>query len=327
MTEEHRVRNKWKWGLYGLGAAAIIGLSSTALYSTVSASASATVYAQAETAETEAADAAVAAPRHERLFALGEEHSALLAQALGISEAELEAAQTEVRNAAIDQAVENGRITQEEADQLKAGEIGEARHGRGRGLMPFGWLGGALMEASADHEEALAAALDITLEELQAAKAEIPALRLAEAVEAGEITQEEADLIAARMALHGYMQELEQSAYEESVADAVAAGVITQEQADQILSEGDRGFFGRGRFGLGEFGRGRFGHGNFGPGGFDPNGFGWGMEGGERGWRFGGPQGGPEGGRFGWPGRDHSPENASPESSSAPPIEIPASDL
>lgn len=311
MTE----RNKWKWGLFGLGAAAIIGLSSTTLY--------ASVYAQTETAQTETRDETpfTAVSRQEKFFALGGDHRALLAQALDISEAELEAAMTEVHNAALDQAVEDGKITQEQADQVKAGELGErwrsahpglmGRRMMGVGPMALGPLSFGWRDAGDEHEEALAAALGITMEELQAAKAEVPALLLADAVAAGKITQEEADLISARMALRDYMQEIEQSAYEDGVAEAVAAGVITQEQADQLLSEGDGSFLGWGRFGRGSFG---------------PR-----LGGGHRGWhhdwhrggRFGGPKNGLHEDWFSLPGGDQSPESELPENSSAPRFELP----
>jgi hypothetical protein len=150
-----------------------------------------------------------------------------------------------------------------------------------------------------DNSALLAEALGISEEELQAAKAEVQNRLLAEAVAAGEITQEEADLMAARLALQEYLRDRMQTAYEQAVAQAVADGVITQAQADQILSEEGAGFFGPRMGGGRPFGR----HGH-----------------------------GPDGGFFGRPGRGQAPndaplppENATPESSNAP--VIPSNDI
>jgi hypothetical protein len=198
-----KLGNKWLMGLLIVGATAIVGVSATAVY-----------------AQTDTPDQAPLT-QEQRLFR-GEDHSALLAEVLGISEEELQAAKTEVQN----------RL-------------------------------------------------------------------LAEAVAAGKITQEEADLMKARLALHEYLRDRMQSAYDQAVAQAVADGVITQAQADQILSEGGPGFFGPRMGGGRPFGR----HG-----------------------------GGPDGGLFGHPGRGHAPndqpvdpESAMPESSDAP--VIPSDDI
>jgi polyhydroxyalkanoate synthesis regulator phasin len=224
-------------GLLSLSAAAIVGVSATA------------VYAQSATP-----DQAPLAGQHR--LGRGEEHSALLAEVLGISQEELQAAVTTARNAAIDQAVADGRITQEQADQMKAQE-----DGRGMG---WGRLG-----KGGDHDAELAEALGITLEELQAAKAEVQNRVLDEAVAAGEITQEEADLMQARQALQEYLRDRLQTVYETAVAQAVTDGVIIQAQADQILSEEGRAFFGP-RLGGGRHGRhgGPAGGRNFGLGHF-----------------------------------------------------------
>jgi len=145
-------------------------------------------------------------------------------------------------------------------------------HGRGG---PNGW--------GADMDKYLADALGITVEELQAARQKAEAAALADAVKNGDLTQEQADLIAARNALKAYinpealmarvlgmteaelqaarqsgktMQDLAtekgltqdqvktamDEAFKAAVAQAVTDGVITQAQADQISSEG----FGRG---------------------------------------------------------------------------------
>lgn len=182
---------------------------------------------------------------------MGEEQSTYLAAALGITVEELQAAQDSVRTAAIDQAVADGILTQEQADQLKAGE--QVR-------VPFMGRGGA---AQIDHEALLAEALGITVEELEAAKVEARAAAVAQAVADGEITQEQADLMAARQAFGSYQQAQTQAAYAAALQAAVTAGSITQAQADLLLANMQTGF-GRG---MGDFGHGMGGHGRGGHGG------------------------------------------------------------
>jgi formaldehyde-activating enzyme involved in methanogenesis len=131
---------------------------------------------------------------------------------------------------------------------------------------------------SIDFEALLADALGITIEELQAAHDEVFAARLAEMVEAGVMTQEQADLIVARKAVQDYIDtesisDMLQAAYEDAVAQALADGVITQEQADQML-ENLPSFDGFGSGGL-HHGPGGFGghhRRGGGPGGFGPGG-------------------------------------------------------
>jgi hypothetical protein len=207
--------------------------------------------------------------RHEGFGAqAGIDQGQALADALGITLEELQAAQETAHAAQIAQMVTDGLLTQEQADQILSGE---ARFHGGRGH--FGGSG-----------EALAEALGITVEALQAAQNEVQAARLAAMVEAGVITQEQADMMAARQAVQDYvdregLQAAIQSAYEEAVAQALADGVITQEQADALLSNIDNigGFGGRG-FGF-DGGPGFGGHGphggrgpHGGPG-FQGNGF------------------------------------------------------
>jgi hypothetical protein len=177
-----------------------------------------------------------------------------LADALGITLEELQAAVEEARAAAIDQAVTDGLLTQEQADELLANGFG-GRHWR------FGY----------NQDTFLADALGISVEELQAARLEVYEAQLAEMVAAGAITQEQADLALAQKTVQGYidteaLQATLQAAYEDAVTQALADGVITQEQADQLLSNQA---FGAGV--LPGFGRGFGGHHGFGRGG--PGGF------------------------------------------------------
>jgi hypothetical protein len=159
-----------------------------------------------------------------------------LAEALGITLEELQAAQEAARAAALEQAVADGLITQEQADQIA--ESG----GRSPRGSHFG-----------DKDELLAEALGITVEELQAAQEEVRAAKLAQMVEDGVITQEQADLMEARRAVQSYfdiesVQAAIQEAYETAVNEALSAGEITQELADQLLSE-DAAVPGLGGFG------------------------------------------------------------------------------
>ncbi|HEY46555.1 MAG TPA: hypothetical protein G4O14_07205 [Anaerolineae bacterium] len=176
-----------------------------------------------------------------------------LANALGISVEELQAAYEKAFTAAIEQALDEGALTQEQADNLLSGE----RFGfRGRhGLRGFG----------GHMNEHLAEALGISVAELEAAQAKAHDTVIAEAVEAGTITQEQADLMNARGAISAYVQEAMTKAYGEAVEQALADGVITQAQADLLLENGTMGFRGPGGFpGFG--GRGKFGgRGAFGP--------------------------------------------------------------
>lgn len=177
-----------------------------------------------------------------------------LADALGIDLTELEAAEEVARLGMIDQAVADGLITEAQATQLK--ELGG---GFGRGFSGY------------DKDEYLAEALGITVEELEAAELTALQADVAAAVEAGTITQEEADLMLARKAAQSYLDTdvlnaTVLAAYEDALDAAVAAGDITQAQADALLAElqiqsfnfGFGGHGGRGGRG-GHGGRGGFG--------------------------------------------------------------------
>lgn len=178
-----------------------------------------------------------------------------LAEALGISVEELETAQTAAREAAINQAVADGLITQEQADEMLANG--------GHNILGPGQMNNYLAEA-----------LGISVEELDAAINQVFADRLAEMVADGTITQEQADMIQARRSVQDYvdveaLQATMQAAYQDAVNQALADGVITQEQADALLSEATSGFSG---FGLPRFGgpgghHGSGGHPHGGPGG------------------------------------------------------------
>ena len=95
-----------------------------------------------------------------------------------------------------------------------------------------------------EHQAYLAEALGITVAELQAAQEEAHAAMIAQAVEDGEITQEQADLMAAGRAFRAYMADADAQSAADALAAAVEAGAITQEQADLLtaqMSQGGRG--------------------------------------------------------------------------------------
>ena len=177
-----------------------------------------------------------------------------LAEALGITVEELQAAYEKAFTAAIEGALDEGILTQEQADDLLSGE------GFGfRGRHGFRGFGGNM-------NEYLAEALGISVADLEAAQAEAQETVMAEAVEAGTITQEQADLMNARGAISTYVQEAMTKAYGEAVEQALTDGVISQAQADLLLEHGTMGFRGPGGF-FGFGGRGKFGgRGAFGPG-------------------------------------------------------------
>lgn len=228
-----------------------------------------------------------------------------LAQALGISVAELNDAYAKAHDAALDQAVANGDLTREEADAIRTLRDSEGDMGRGPKNRLFHFLG----RGDVDFEPLLADALGISIEELQSARDESRQLAIAAAVDAGRLTEEQADLMNAMAALKdvidpqaltaqvlgisedelrdlrgtrgGLSDLLEQkgltpaefrtrmqAAFESAVQQAVKDGVITQEQADKILEA--KAGFGRGMMppdGFGGRGRG----GPCAPGGLNPD--------------------------------------------------------
>ncbi len=160
----------------------------------------------------------------------------LLAAALNVSVEELEAAKAAAHSAAIDQAVAEGLITQEQADEIRARGENSGRIGRFR-------------SDTIDRDALLANVLGISVEQLATAEETAFTNGLNQAVAEGTITQEQAELKQAQRALKEYLSD-STGTYEETVQQAVQDGVITQEQADQILSSG-RGFGGRGSRGRG----------------------------------------------------------------------------
>lgn len=153
-----------------------------------------------------------------------------LAAALGITVDELTQAQTEARAAALAQAVEDGLLTQAQADEIASNGAAFPVGARWRG-----WLS----DQGLDFDAFLAEALGISTEELAAARSEALDAHLAGLVTDGTLTQDQADLIQARRALatsESFQASL-QSAYETALAQAVSDGTITQAQADLLLAK------------------------------------------------------------------------------------------
>lgn len=146
-----------------------------------------------------------------------------LAEALGITVEELQAARETAYAAYLADAVAAGEITQAQADELLARQR---------------------LSSYIDHEALVAEALGLSVDELEAALAGGQSL---------------SDLMTAQGLTAETLQTALQTAYEAAIARAVADGVITQAQADAYLSASPNfGLFG-GHHG---FGGGRGGHGH-----------------------------------------------------------------
>lgn len=210
---------------------------------------------QITSAQTQAPAAGQAAPANAPADRMGPggpaANSKYLADALGITQDELTAAQTKAREAGIAQAVKDGLITQSQADAMLNKSGADLRGVRID-----------LHGASLDQEKLLADALGISVEKLQAAEQTAAKTELDQAVTDGRLTQAQAEQMNAERALQKYIAD--QGVFKKAVESAVTAGVITQAQADTILSRNPQGMFGGGP-GLGGMFDGRGGRG--GPGG------------------------------------------------------------
>lgn len=167
-----------------------------------------------------------------------------LAEALGITVEELNTAQVAAAEAAVAEALDAGIITNEKATSIRE-RFAESDGGLAR--IPFGmeFQRGApdaerteSEQVKIDFDQLLADALGITTEELSAARASARDAALADAIAAGEITQEQVDLMEARSALRDYLSPESALTIEEAVAQAVTDGVITRAQADSLLESG-----------------------------------------------------------------------------------------
>ena len=125
-----------------------------------------------------------------------------LAQALNISVEELQKAKEEARQKALEQALEDGKLTQEQVEMMEARDALKNYIGR---------------------DALMAKALGIDTSKLEEALAN--GKRIPELLEEFGVDPEE-------------FRESMQVAFEDAVQQAVSDGVITQEQVDQILNGG-----------------------------------------------------------------------------------------
>jgi len=194
------------------------------------------VFAQTTTPETPETTEAPATPSTAedevlpgRGYMMGSDDSAL-AEALGKTAAELQAARKTAYDLAVDQALADGAITEAQATQLKANS------GNGWGVLAR--FVGSDELAKLDEKALFAQALGITVDELNAAYAKVRTDRLAALVASGRLTQEQADLMAAQEALQESttFQADVKAGMEAAIQKAVEAGTITQAQADALLA-------------------------------------------------------------------------------------------
>jgi hypothetical protein len=151
-----------------------------------------------------------------------------LANALGISVDELNAAYQAASENAINQALADGLITQDQAARLSE---------RATALrFQRGWF--FLTGSDINFDALLADALGVSVETLEAAYQQAFQTRIDQAVADGKLTETEADLVRGQQALfsNDAFRSSMKAAFEAAVQEAVENGVITQSQADQILS-------------------------------------------------------------------------------------------
>jgi hypothetical protein len=140
------------------------------------------------------------------------DYPALLADALGVTVEELQTAQEAAHQAALEQALEEGLITQEQADRM---------------------LSLRAVRGYLNREALLAEALGMSVAELQAAYEEGATL---------------STLMADRGLDAAALREALNEAHNAALARAVADGVVTQEQADELQQDCGRGLMPGGEY-------------------------------------------------------------------------------
>ena len=135
-------------------------------------------------------------------FGTSFDYDTFIAEELGVSVADLQAARQAAHEAALEQAVAEGVVTAEQAELIKARQA---------------------LTQYIDKEEMLATALGITTAELEAARQEGKSLPYF----LGELGLDPADI-----------KDAMQSAHEDAVQQAVDDGVITDSQAEQLQEYG-----------------------------------------------------------------------------------------
>jgi hypothetical protein len=182
-----------------------------------------------------------------------------LADALGIDLTKLQAAYESANTEALKQAVEQGLITQAQADEITARGLSNGPIGGYKHLFSVDDS-----TSSIDYNALLAKALGIATDQLSAAYQAAYTTAVGQAVADGTLTQAQADLLIGRAALAAdtKFQSSIQSAYEAALQQAVTDGVITQVQADAVL-QAQQSQSGRNLFDFGGGFGGRHGHGGF----------------------------------------------------------------
>jgi len=232
------------------GALVLVGLTGAISYRVVNAQSAATSATPNASTSSTTTQAGVPGSEHGmRDLGYTEQN---LADALGIDLATLQAAEQSATTEALKEAVAAGLITQTQADQFTQ----RTTNGGPCDGLPF------LQDSSIDYNSLLAKALNITTDQLQAARQKAYFAVIDQAVKDGTLTQAQADLAEGNFALNNNasFQTAMKSAYTTAVNQAVADGVITQAQADQLIAN----YHAAGPGGMGGFG-GHHGRG----GGFD----------------------------------------------------------
>jgi len=135
-------------------------------------------------------------------FPGGENQDQYLADALGISLTDLQTAYTTAQDEALKEAVTQGLITQAQADEIKARSANGDGHGFGLGRGFDKGFGGP--NSTIDFDALLAKALNITTDQLSAAREKAQQAAVDAAVANGDMTQKQADLMKAQQALRTY---------------------------------------------------------------------------------------------------------------------------
>jgi hypothetical protein len=159
-----------------------------------------------------------------------------LAQALDISVEQLETALEQAREMALQDAVKEGVLSVEQAEQIRNREV-ERPRAQGPGMGRGAYLAEALGITEAELEQAMDQAHETCIEQ---------------ALEEGSISEEEAEMIRAGKTLRSYLADAMAEVFEKALGQAVADGAITRAQADRLSEargEKMRGFIGPGLFG------------------------------------------------------------------------------
>jgi len=161
----------------------------------------------------------------DRLTDLRQEFREAVAGILGISVEKYDAALDQAREQVLDKAVEEGNLTQDQADRIRERAAegfgpGMMGGGMGRGMMGRG-LGQGMMGDSEDSLIAVAAdKLGMTVDELQT--------QLKDGKTVADLAKEKG--VDVQIIVDAFM-----AARQETLSQAVTDGKITQEQADQML--------------------------------------------------------------------------------------------